>query len=74
MVGDVPHPELLPGGAKKGPPSDTSTYRDLWMTANNVITQCLMRRGEMGWQVTGMSSIIQPPTPLFIDDAVSRLP
>ena len=58
MVGDVPHPELLPGGAKKGPLSDTSTYRDLWKIADNVITQCLTRRGELGWQVTGMSSII----------------
>ena len=58
MVGDVPNPELLPGGAKKGPLSDTSTYRDLWMIADNVITQCLTRRGKVGWQITGMSSVI----------------
>ena len=58
MVADVPNPEMLPGGAKKGPLADTSTYRDIWKTADNVITQCLIRRGALGWQATGMSSII----------------
>ena len=58
MIKDFPDPEVLPGGVKKGPPSDTSTYRDLWTIAENVVTQCVMRRGQMGWQVTGMSSLI----------------
>lgn len=55
MIGDVPNPDLLPGGKKKGPPSDTSSYRDLWKIADNLIEQCVMRRGQMGWEVTGMS-------------------
>ena len=58
MVGDVPHPELLPGGTKKGPSSDVSSYRELWNVANNLVTQCLIHRGQMGWQATGMSSVI----------------
>ena len=65
MIRDVPNPEVLPGGAKKGPPSDTSSYRDLWKIAENVVTQCLTRRGQMGWQVTGMSSIIKTSRTAF---------
>ena len=69
MVEDVPHPELLPGGKKKGPLTDTANYRDLWYAAENLISQCLIHRGQMGWQAAGMSLIIHPPTPLFINHA-----
>ena len=58
MVGDVPQPELLPGGAKKGPLTDVSSWRDLWHVAENVLLQCVSLRGQMGWQATGMSSVI----------------
>ena len=60
MVGDVPHPELLPGGNRKGPLTDTANYRDLWNAAENLVSQCLIHRGQMGWQAAGMSSIILP--------------
>ena len=58
MVGDIPKPELLPGGMKKGPLSDMATYHSLYKAAENVITQCLVRRGEVGWQAAGMNKII----------------
>ena len=54
MIVDFPHPSQLPGGKKKGPLSDTSTYHDIWEIAKNVVEQCVLRSGQVGWQPAGM--------------------
>ena len=74
MVQDFPNPASLPGGSKTGPSSDSTTYYNLWKVAGNLIEQCVMRRGEMGWQSTGMAHeayLSSPPTLLFLCAAVS---
>ena len=54
MVQDFPSPALLPGGPKTGPKSDFSSWVALWKIADNLVRQCVVRRGEMGWQQAGM--------------------
>lgn len=53
MIQDFSNPASLPGGYKSGPPSDLSTYHNLWEVAESLVAQCGKRRGELGWQPTG---------------------
>ena len=70
MIQDFPNPALLPGGYRSGPPSDLSTYRNLWKVAENLVEQCVKRRGQMGWQPTGTD---QNPSPLLVTLRTSLL-
>ena len=53
MVQDFPDPASLPGGYKTGPPTDSSTYYNLWKVAGNLVERCV-KGGQVGWQPTGM--------------------
>lgn len=55
MVADFPNATSLPGGYRTGPLYDTSTYYNLWKIATNVVDRCVIDRGEVGWQPTGMN-------------------
>ena len=57
MVSDFPNRPDLPGGYKTGPPSDTSTYYNIWKVAMNLVERCV-DRGELGWQATGMNQTL----------------
>lgn len=62
MLQDFPNAVSLPGGRKTGPPSDSSTYYNLWKVARNVVERCV-RNGQVGWQQTGMDWSQTPHLP-----------
>lgn len=68
MVSDFPNRTDLPGGYKTGPPSDTSTYYNLWKVATNLVERCV-DRGELGWQATGMNQTLTS----LVSHSLSRL-
>lgn len=53
MLSDFPNPDSLPGGLKTGPPSDTTTYYNIWRVGEDLVERCVKARGEVGWQATG---------------------
>lgn len=53
MLSDFPKPDSLPGGLKTGPPSDTTTYYNIWKVGEDLVERCVKARGEVGWQATG---------------------
>ena len=67
MIEDFPEPASLPGGPMKGPPSDFSTFHNIWKVAENLVGNCVMKIGQVGWQPTGKKeskkNFPHPPSP-----------
>jgi len=46
-------PGELPGGDKIGPISDTATWSNLHYVAERLVKDCVLEKGQIGWQMTG---------------------
>lgn len=47
-------PGELPGGDWKGPPSDLSSWQDVYLTAKRLVEKCVMEKNKLGWSQIGM--------------------
>lgn len=48
-------PGELPGGDKVGLSTDSSTWRKLYDIVEALVNDCVLGKGEMGWQMAGMA-------------------
>lgn len=47
-------PGELPGGDESdAPDADSSTWRNMEFVANRTVNDCVLGKGELGWQMTG---------------------
>ena len=49
-------PGELPGGDREGPPTDLSSWRNIYKVAERVLNDCVIGRRSLGWEVTGMNA------------------
>lgn len=44
----------LPGGDQRGPSTDVSTWRNIQVRAQRLVTKCVLEENKFGWSRTGM--------------------
>ena len=53
MLSGFPTPELLPEDYRYGQSHDSTNYLNLNLVAAKLIQNCVVQKGEAGWQPTG---------------------
>ena len=46
-------PGELPGGDRTGPPTDVSTWRNIYSVAQGLVENCVLDERKLGWSFTG---------------------
>ena len=47
-------PGELPGGDRRGPLTDVSTWRNICSVAQELVKDCVVEKRQLGWSVTGI--------------------